>query len=221
MRCGCILVIIAIAMLVGGAEGIREARSFQKQVVMTCENFVKAPPQEGWYRITGCEMRVDHAGFSVLADTLGTNEKSSTDENSGTDEKPGKELKTSEGDSVIEDVYLPVRPPEPDTEPAKKGGVDLGPEPVKVVLKTNDEEVKKTINQLKRLENAKEKDVEKWVTENVKKLVIQKDISGMVESGANAGSSTQKEIANVHGALDSNYVILVEGKSRPWVERWA
>ena len=65
MRCGIMLGVAAIALIVIGIQGVHEAHAFSKPVDITCEQFMKSAPPEGRYRIKGCELEIAESVYMV------------------------------------------------------------------------------------------------------------------------------------------------------------
>ena len=63
MRCGCYALILAIGLIVWGGQGLYEAIAHGKQKVVTYDQFVKAHPKEGWYKITGCVLSLPGSAY--------------------------------------------------------------------------------------------------------------------------------------------------------------
>lgn len=187
MRLGCLAVLGAIFLLGMGGQGIKDAVLFRKRVDMPCSAFLKNPPQEGWYHLTGCEMAMDEASYSVTT----MNDKEQTD---------------SDGSKAITDVYLPVHAAQADDKKPEDG-------PITLVMKTDDTAVIGTLKQMDRLQNGSPEAAKKWAMEHLQSIFLRRDVSGMVQAGLNSDDSTHKKIAELQGSVAPNYVILQEGKT--------
>lgn len=192
MRCGCILVLLAIGLVIAGAQGMREAHAFSKPVDVACEEFLKSPRHEGWYRITGCTMDLSEAAYSEYSF------KSSLP-------------KTKDDDKSISEVYLPIHSATSEKKTVAKN--DETPPPTNLVVKTTDEAILNTVREMSQLdENKNPKEVEKWMLANLQKVFLRRDVMGMVLTGINDADGTRDELAKLHDSLAPGYVILEEGK---------
>jgi hypothetical protein len=187
MRCGCVLLIVAIALVVLGIQEIHDAHAFTKPVDITCEQFIKSSPREGWYRITGGVMEVADAAFSVTT-------------------KHSDVVTTAEGDPKITEVYLPVHSPASWDEKAATYP------PTNLVVQTMDPDIIATVKQLKRLDAGRPEEAKKWYLKNLDKLMLKRDVMGMVQTGINSSEKTHDEIGKLQGSLTPDYLIVEEGK---------
>lgn len=188
MPCGCFLVLAAFFLVIAGGQGLRESFAFQKPVPIACQDFAKSPPQEGWFRVTGCAMSMEEAVYSAWVS------------------KSGEERKDEDGDPSISAVYLPVHcMPQPNAPPTKEA-------PIALVVTTKDESIIATLKQMQHLDIMKPEEAKKWINENEHRFVLQKDVVGMVQAGINLDESDRKKIAELHGTMAPNYVIMDENK---------
>ena len=187
MRCGGALVVLALVMILIGMQQVREAHNFSKPKEIPCEQFLKAPPQEGWYRITGGVVKLDEAAYSVWT-------------------RKSAEIKTSEGESKIDAVYLPVHTPASWDEKTE----DFPP--TGLVVKTHDFAIIETLKQWNRMDDSRPEESKKWLEDNMAKLVLQRDVVGLVQTGMNSSDKTRADISKLQKSLTPAYVILDEGK---------
>jgi hypothetical protein len=248
MRCGCILVIAAIASIMFGIQGVREAHAFSKPVDITCQQFMLAAPQEGWYRIKDCELSVDesvymvttsHSKYSSPSSSADESDKNSADDKSRKESKAadksghtGKDAaetadadKTGNGsgeqakgtDTVsepsprdynqIRKVYLPVHGS--GTWDEKKNAYPT----TNLVIETEDPTVIATANELKAMDKKSPAEFKKWLAANSAKLVIHKDIVGMVQTGLHSEEKTRTQISKLQESLSPGYLIVDEGRT--------
>jgi len=187
MRCGCALVILAILMILTGIQQVREAHAFTRPKEITCEQFLQAPPQEGWYRITGGVVKLDEAVYSIWT-------------------RKSAEVKTPQGDLKIDAVYIPVHTP--DSWDEKKEDFP----PTSLVVETHDPEIIETLKQWNRMDNSKPEESKRWMEENMAKLLMQRDITGVVQTGMNSSNKTREDISKLQKSLEPGYVIIDEGR---------
>ena len=154
---------------------------------ITCEQFRKSSPREGWYRITGGVMEVGDAAYSV-------------------ETKHSNVVLTAEGDPKITEVFLPVHSPASWDEKANTYP------PTNLVVLTRDPDIIDTVKQLKRLESQTPEDGKKWYVKNLDKLILHQAVLGMVQAGIHAGGENHDEIAKLQGSLTPDYLIVEEGK---------
>jgi len=272
-----LLVIAAVALIVMGIQGIHEAHAFSKPVDITCEQFMKSAPPEGWYRIKGGEIDVSDSVYIVTTyrskwssdrnkdgqtdtDKTGDAEQQAAKDpgsatNTTADKSPAKTPKKSgPGDKYFSDDAQEKSATEKDTkEKADKSDVNgtTGDQtdtkdtssdqttddhkpitevyipvhvpsmwndktqsypPTDLVVQTSDAGVIATVNQLKNLDKMKPAEMKKWLVANMDKMVLHRDIVGMVQAGINADSKTHDLLAKDQEALTSGYLIVEEGK---------
>lgn len=194
MRCGCILVAVAVFLIMMGAQGIREAHAFSKPVDIDADQFVKSPPQEGWYRIKNCKFSLLDAVYII---TSYRSKYSSDSDNNAEPKDDGKD---------VHEVYIPVHT---DTMAINDKG-DYPP--TNLVIKTDDPTLISTVNEVKHMDNVKEEDIAKWMSANKDRIILHKDIVGMVQTGMNLDSKTRDLIAKDAASVSPGYVIVEEGR---------
>ncbi len=183
------MVLGGLYLIVMGGKGIRDAAAFRKPQTMTCEQFTKSPPGEGWFKVTQCEIAVDEAVYMS--------------------EKPKYSSSTTDGDiNKIKEVYIPVHPALNEGQEAKDN------ETVALVLRTEDPQIIETIKELyDRSFSGNKEQLEKWELAHINELLLKRDVFGMVQSGLDSDSSTRNEISKLHGTLVPNYAIIEEGRT--------
>jgi len=284
MRCGCILVAVAILMIMFGIQGIHEAHAYSKPIDITVEQFMKSPPQEGWYRIKGCDFEVIdsvyivtkyHSKYGSAGKKDGDSENasdSSTDQSGDSDKNPAKDAEATAGQSSAEpDAETPAKkkakPGDTKEKAGKSGagdakgdkptadknsneGADGNPAaskdakaddtaddgadihevyipvhceamwnektasfpPTNLVIQTSDPQVLEMANSLKHSDKKTPEEMAKWLTDNKDKLVIHRDIVGMVQEGFHADKETRDLIAKDQEAVAPGYQIVEEGR---------
>ncbi|MCW3054560.1 MAG: hypothetical protein JWN14_3730 [Chthonomonadales bacterium] len=295
MRCGCILVAVAILLIMLGIEGIHEAHAYSKPIDITVEQFMKSPPTEGWYRIKGCEFEVIDSVYIVTkylpknrssvkkdgdsedtsdSGTAGKIEKkdNNSDQTDGSDQHPAKDAEATTGKSPAESDSEPpskkkAKPGDTKEKAGKSGkgdakgdkvaadkssddgatgdpaaskdtksdetpddGTDIREvyipvhcesmwnektdsfPPTDLVIQTSDPQVLEMVNYLKHSDKKTPEEMAKWLTDNKDKLVIHKDIVGMVQAGFNADKETRDLIAKDQEAVAPGYQIVEEGR---------
>lgn len=100
----------------------------------------------------------------------------------------------------VTEVFIPVRP--------KDGNAD---QPVHILLSTKEPEMTGAVENLKNSSGSKEEAV-KAVARHAEKLVMLRDVSGLVRFGLDADSKTRDKLAKLHLKLTDDFVILDEGK---------
>ena len=108
MRCGCILVGVAILLILAGIQGIREARAFSKPVEITAQQFMLSAPKEGWYKITGCELSIDESVYMVT-----THRSSRTPDDSYTKDSASEQPGGDDGAEYTKKPPVLSAPPAP------------------------------------------------------------------------------------------------------------
>jgi hypothetical protein len=63
MRAGCFLVLVAVAMLIGGGQGLYMGLAHRECRVLSYEDFVKEKPRHGWFQINGCRLNLVEAMY--------------------------------------------------------------------------------------------------------------------------------------------------------------
>lgn len=205
MRCGILLVVAAIALIVIGIQGVHEAHAFSKPVDITCEQFMKAAPPEGWYRIKGGELEVAESVYMVKThrSALSDDKSASTESTSSRDSEP----QSVGGDSApIDKVYIPVH--DPSTWNEKTHAFP----PTNLVIETRDTGILATANELKGLDKQKPEDAGKWIAKNMSRVIMTRDIVGMVQAGISSDSDTRNELSKLHETLAPGYLIVEENK---------
>lgn len=273
MRCGCALVVLAIALIFFGIAEIRDAHSFSKPVDIAVEQFLKSPPQEGWYRIKGCEFSILDSVYIVTtyhskygsdstksdeqdSGSTGTASGSTNQETGATSDgsasepsakkKPGSGEKSPAGGKNGGDAaHKPGTSDTEDAGGAAKHGSDSGASspstpddgkdihevyipvhteslwnektetyaPTHLVLKTSDPEIISLVNEVKHMDDPKGDQITKWLTTNKDKLVIHKDLVGMVETGIHLDEKERDLIAKDQESVAPGYVIVDEGRT--------
>lgn len=271
MRCGCLLVVGAVMLILLGIQGIREAHSFSKPVEITAQQFMASAPQEGWYKIKECELEVEESVYMVTKrrssassdfhphddedtsktddtaktgdqDATGSQEKEKNSpskethrgdpqdkaKSAGKNQNHAKEQASDTGDGAaksdsgastrtsvadeddgkdITTVYIPVHCPNTLDEKTDRYPV------TNLVIQTSDPAILSTVNGIKHLDQNKPDEVKKWLADNMDKLVVHKDITGMVQSGIHSEENTRKEISKLQDSLAPNYLIVDEGRT--------
>jgi hypothetical protein len=184
MRLGCLAVAGALWLIVFGGKEVRDAAMFRTPKTITCEQFTKSPPGEGWYKVTDAAILLTEASFMV--------HKSKYDTNNIDPDK-------------IEAVYLPVHP-------MPKASAEFKPDAqVGLILRTKDPSILAKVKEMHALPD-NEKQVEKWMDDHLTELLITRDITGMVESGLESDNDTRSQLAKLESSLMPNYAIMDEGK---------
>jgi hypothetical protein len=181
-RCGCALIVIAIALLVYGFQSVRDAAAFQKVKVMDCDTFVKNPPKDGWYQLKGCVLDVSDASVK-------TSEKHPDD---------------------IDEVYLPVYSTAQLVRKAAQPQGSPNAEKIGLILATHDEAVVKTLHELNALPDDQKK-VEEWLEKNHDRVFIPRDLEGMVRAGIHEDSETRQKLAGLTQNAAPNFVVMQDG----------
>lgn len=70
MRAACFSVLLITALLWGGGQGIYEGIRYRQPQVVTYEQFVKAKPRKGWFRIQGAVLDLPQGAFVEQAGRL-------------------------------------------------------------------------------------------------------------------------------------------------------
>ena len=68
------------------------------------------------------------------------------------------------------------------------------------------------MNTLKRLGKQKPEEMQKWLVKNMDKLMVHKDIVGMVEVGLHSDEKTRAQVAKLQESLAPNYLVVEEYK---------
>jgi len=103
--------------------------------------------------------------------------------------------------SSISDVYLPVHAP--DDDPDQK---------TVLLLRTDDPTIKQTMADMLVIERTKPAEIRQWAHKNAGRLVLHRDVSGMVQSGVSVSSSDREQIERLpHSNLAPGYVIVDDG----------
>jgi len=180
MRCGCFLLLLAIALIGFGIEGIHEASSFHAPVSISYDAFSRSTPKEGWYRVTGCRLELPEAIFAVKTVN-------------------GVAEKDTDGEVKVTKVYLPVHN-------------DRGPDPaqVRLVVQTEDAAVVSTIKEMRRINHAPDKQIEQWIQQNEARLVLHRDLQGMISESTSLDTDVQDKVKTIPG-LGPSYAVLEDG----------
>lgn len=181
-RCGCALIVIAIALLVYGFQSVKDAAAFQKVKVMDCDAFVKNPPKDGWYQLKGCVLDVSDASVK-------TSQKHPDD---------------------IDEVYLPVYSVAQFARKLAQPEGAPDTEKVGLILATHDEGVVKTLRELNALPEDKKK-VEEWLEKNHDRVFVNRDLEGMVRAGIHEDSESREKIAGLTKNAAPNFVVMQDG----------
>ena len=56
MRGGCFLIVLALALLIGGGQGLFVGLTNSSPTSLTYDEFIARRPSRGWYTVTGCRL---------------------------------------------------------------------------------------------------------------------------------------------------------------------
>ena len=192
MRCGILLVVVALALLVFGGQEVHDAYSFRHPVTMSSDEFTKSPPQSGWYHVTNCHLNVVEMLYMVKKSKYDTGDKPA----------PGSETFSS--------IYIPIHYSEDSAVGNEKS------QDVSALVETSDEKILETAREINRQGGVPEAEAAKWAKDHVDEWLLARDVTGMVKAGINSDSDTREKLSKVHGSLTPNFVIIEEGKKPSW-----
>jgi len=104
------------------------------------------------------------------------------------------------GSSPTGDIYVPLIPKEP------------GSRPVRIVLATRDPEIVTVVTDLAALDAKDKGALFAFVARNARRLVREKDVTGMLESGLDRDDKLHARLRELDKDLVEDFVVLVEGK---------
>src|SRR4051794_34636932 len=58
MRGGCLLIVLALALLIGGGQGLFVGLTNPSPTALTYDEFIARRPSRGWYTVTGCRLNL-------------------------------------------------------------------------------------------------------------------------------------------------------------------
>lgn len=200
--CGCVILLLPIALIWSGVQGIHEAHAFRHPKVVTADELEKLRPKEGWFQVQGVTTDVTDA---VWMTTKKDSSSSSSSSDSDNKPDPKKDAPPSpEEMSNIDEIYLPSHPF------SRFGQKDKGP--VFLVLQTHDEQILKTIRHIAQLSRKEdEKELKKFVLAYPERVWVTRNVVGMVQAGINADDHTREEISKLQSDVAKDFVILKEG----------
>ena len=89
--CGCMLALVAVAMLWGGSQGLYTYLNNPEPVEMSCAEYAEKRPEGEWVKLSECEYWLDEAVIIGMPKGFGDTGK-------------------SEEFATVDDVYVPLRP---------------------------------------------------------------------------------------------------------------
>ena len=158
MRCGCLLIALALGLLFYGVMGIQEATNFRQPKTMTCAQFIQSPRSEGWFHLTGCSVELTGAVIKTAK------RKSDSSESSASESDTGK----------LKSIYIPVY---------ASPGVDHKQTPL--MLESSDDSTRSIVEEMRALKTKNLESSLTWLEANRNRLSSVRDLTGMVRIGMN------------------------------------
>ncbi|MEP6757211.1 MAG: hypothetical protein ABJA67_17025 [Chthonomonadales bacterium] len=192
MRCGSVLIVLALALIAFGYQEIMDGGKFHKPVVYSFDEIKKCLPEEGVYTIEGAEFHIEEAVYSTVELQLGSTSTEDTH------------------DGPIVDVFLPLhkeykKGAVPDAYLEKKEGR------TNLVLRTTDKKIIQIVEQLKANGHKSSAEIDKWMEKNADKLRVSKKLTGKIREHSSFLTSDSEAISKLEDLVASDYMIMEDG----------
>lgn len=115
---------------------------------------------------------------------------------------------TYKGAELPTELYIPVR-----SAGAKESGKGIKDN---IVLMTRDPALMKMIYEMEKTRS--EAEFKEWLTRNADKMIVRRDVKGLVQFGVELKSQERRKLASLQDNLASDFIILDEGK-RPEISQ--
>ena len=182
-----IATIIAAALIGGGASAYSAAKRNQKPTNITFEKFKQTLPTEGYFRITDCTLNLPEAVY-ITQRSRSSYSYSTSDSDEASD-------------AGVFDIYVPLYASRDDLL-----------NKTSVILLSDNPQDRRTVTDMKQLDDGTDKAAETWVKEHYDELVPSRDIVGTVQSDTDLLFSTQSEVEKLQKKmLTDKYVVIKEG----------
>jgi len=181
---------VSIGLVALGIHAGQAARK-TKPTTITYGKFTANLPQQGWYQIDGCEFDLTDAVYERSA--TGSTTYSESPDNLG--QEPSEQAL-----SPIESIVIPAF-----------GTGDEDPGETPILLRTNDHQLVKLMEEMAALDAGDQAKTEAWYEANADDLAVRRSIKGTVKSPESLSGDVRTALADAEAELlASGYVVVDE-----------